>query len=146
MDEEKSRQLMSWTYDESYERPYMRIADDLLDLDEEAQPVADAMYEILHDRKWKWPDLGKHLSAWKDDRGDCQKDPSEDDEEYRDRMERWRAWPKLKTARQAEWLRCAMVTSRVLGYLQQCRRAVAGELSYTSSKQSLFYFRPEKFL
>jgi hypothetical protein len=60
MDQQKARQLMARTY----ERPCMRVTDYLLDLDEEAQPAADAMYKILEkDYIWNWPDQDKHFSG-----------------------------------------------------------------------------------
>lgn len=123
----------------------MRVADDVLDLEEEARPTADAMYDILQiDYEWNWPSRDQHLAAWKDDRGDCERDSSEDDEEYRYREEQWRAWPNVRTDLEVQWLRYAIVTSRALDYFRRYY-AMTPTINNTLSRQSPYYFLPDKF-
>ncbi|KAK3943413.1 hypothetical protein QBC46DRAFT_377746 [Diplogelasinospora grovesii] len=114
MSQGKAQRLMLRTCDP----PYMRVADVLLDLDTEANPAANAMYIILKDEyEWKWPDRNKHLMGWKDNREEFVREVDEDDGIYRDRMRRWQRWPQLKSKRQEQWLRCAIITFRALDYL-----------------------------
>lgn len=120
----------------------IRVADTLLDLDDEAKPTADAMYESLKDDyKWAWPAQEKHLKAWKDDRGGFPEDSEEDETEKQERRKRWEGSPRRKTAEQAEWLRCAILASHSLDYLQ---RYEATEQRITRDQFGRF-FSPESF-
>lgn len=100
---------------------HIRVADTKLDLDDEAKPTADVMFEMLKDdyQLNVLPSKKGHLTAWKDDRGGFEEDPGEDEADRQERRKRWERWPELKTAEQAEWLRCAILASHALVYLQQ---------------------------
>ncbi|KAI1198190.1 hypothetical protein F5X97DRAFT_323761 [Nemania serpens] len=122
----------------------MRIYDTAIDLDDEANTTANAMYSILQDEyEWAWPNETKHLMAWNDDRGECAQGQEESDEDYQVRAVKWNNWPNLRTKWQAQWLRCAIITSRALRYLCQCRAQVeylricqrdGGEHTYRSQR------------
>ncbi|KAI0436671.1 hypothetical protein F4803DRAFT_556758 [Xylaria telfairii] len=111
----KALELMTQTYG-----PHMRVADTVLDLDKEANPTSNAMYRILQNKaEWTWPNEAKHLMAWNDDRGECVQEQGESAEDYLYRAFWWHQWPNYRTGIQAQWLRCAMITSRALKYLYQ---------------------------
>lgn len=141
MDQRTATELMLRTRD----APYMRVADSLLDLDAEAIPTANAMYAILQEHyQWRWPIEEKHLLSWQDHRGSYIRDPEQDGEENEKQERLWKSWPRRKTRRQYEWLRCALVTSRALHYLWQCHEA--GLVLRGKSKEGYYYaFDPKNF-
>ncbi|KAJ8129868.1 hypothetical protein O1611_g3759 [Lasiodiplodia mahajangana] len=106
------------------EETLMRVAHHGLE-PEEATTAADAMYNVIQDEyEWSWPDQAKFLKKWKDDRPECVRDPERDtDEVFERRRMTWRAWPELKTRRQAEWIRCALIASCALDYLHKAQSA-----------------------
>ncbi|KAI8404518.1 hypothetical protein FOFC_16013 [Fusarium oxysporum] len=78
--QDKATRLMLRTCDP----PRIRIADNLLDLDE-AKPAADAMFAILQtDYQWSFPSADKHLATWHDDRDKsrCTRSANEDEKLY----------------------------------------------------------------
>lgn len=122
----------------------MRIADGILDPEEE-NATETAMYSILKDEfQWTWPDATKHLSSWKDDCGELIKHEDENDKGFDDRAARWDNWPSLKTTQQAQWLRCATITSRALTYLQTCHTRGL-KLTGTSPSGYRYDFMPQSF-
>jgi hypothetical protein len=127
------------------DEPYMRVADYGLDLNDEAIPTANAMYTILQEHyKWSWPDEEKNLLSWQDHRGSYIRDSEEDGEENGERERLWKSWPKRKTQKQYEWLRCASITSCALYHLQQCHEA--GLVLSGKSKEGYYYaFDPKDF-
>lgn len=143
--QKKATQLMLRTCDPP---PYMRVADTLLDLDEEAKPTADAMYTILKDDyKWNWPVAAKHLAAWQDDRDESERirDPKEEtEEEYQERLKVWIAWPRKNNNTQFQWLRCAIITSNAFDYLHQCYDQELA-LRGISEQGDKYNFRPKAF-
>jgi len=123
----------------------MRVADTLLDLDAEAIPAANAMYAILQKHyKWTWPQEEKHLLSWQDDRGPYIRDLEQEGEENEEQERLWKSWPRRKTRKQYEWLRCALVTSRAVHYLRQCHEA--GLVLRGKSEEGYYYaFDPKNF-
>ncbi|KAG6989615.1 hypothetical protein FocnCong_v020780 [Fusarium oxysporum f. sp. conglutinans] len=140
--QDKATRLMLRTCDP----PRIRIADNLLDLDE-AKPAADAMFAILQtDYQWSFPSADKHLATWHDDRDKsrCTRSANEDEKLYQQRLERWTAWPIYKTDQQFQWLRCAIITSNALHYLQQCHdKGLTLDVKCTQGYR--YEFIPEEF-
>lgn len=84
------------------------------------------------------------MASWKDDRGECIKDKDENGEEYNERATLWGRWPNLKTNKQAQWLRCAIITNRTLQYLQTCHTQGLN-LKGTSPGGNSYAFIPQNF-
>ncbi|KAI0486829.1 hypothetical protein F4859DRAFT_467070 [Xylaria cf. heliscus] len=138
MSQEKAIQLLRLTH-------YMCIAPTLLHFDEDASRVAIAMYRILKNEfKWEWPNKDKHLEAWDDNRGECTQQQGESDEDHQARAEVWHEWPSFKTTAQAQWLGCAIITSRALEYLYQCHTQGQCPRIY-SARWGKYGFEPQDF-
>ncbi|KAH6653375.1 hypothetical protein BKA67DRAFT_519594 [Truncatella angustata] len=88
-----------------------------------ATHLPDRMHALLeHDYQWRWPDNSHHLANWVDDPSKCAKKSEEDTTTYAERDSRRNFVREFITNEQAQWLRCAVITSRALEYLQACRR------------------------
>lgn len=98
----------------------MRVADTLLDLEEEAVPASRTVLGLLptHPPN-EFPSAEQHLKNRKDDRDQLTQDVNETEEEFQNRLERWRTWPRRAAMKQEQWLRCATITNWVLNYVIQ---------------------------
>ena len=124
--------------------PWMNLPDCLLDL-EEAVDLANCLLSIMERyATFSWPDSRSHLR----DRyvpiniiGRIQ-DPTEDDDEYRERLRSMAAAPKRETDEEAKWLKCAMIVSAALSFM--ARQGPHGTTRF-SDEGRLYYFDPRKF-
>ncbi|KNG45668.1 hypothetical protein DDE82_008395 [Stemphylium lycopersici] len=125
--------------------PYMRLDDTLLDYSE-AHVTTKAMLALIESHYvWDWPSKSNHPALTEDDRDPegRNKDPDEDDEEYADRMRKWEAWPNKRARNENGWLKCALITARVLDCLQ--RSSENGQSLIVRYEGSRYYFSPKNF-
>ncbi|EMD86742.1 hypothetical protein COCC4DRAFT_33199, partial [Bipolaris maydis ATCC 48331] len=123
----------------------MRLDDTLLDYSE-AHDTTKAMLALIKGHYvWDWPSKSSHLTLTKDDRDPegRKKHPDEDDEEYTDRMQMWEAWPNKQARNEKGWLKCALISARVLDCLQTSREN--GQSLRGTYKGSRYYFNPKIF-
>jgi len=125
MNEEKAHELMVRLCDE----PCLDLAN-LTSL-EGAMSVTDIMFNVLKDDQWTWPNLQKHVTAARAI-GYAEIDH-----------------PKVGSKAQENWLRCALIICRALGYLQNCHDEGMNLSRYITltgtQKTKLYSFRPYDF-
>lgn len=124
--------------------PWMHLADCFLDL-EEAADLTKCLLSILESyATFSWPDSRSHL---RDRRvpmniiGRLQ-DPTEDDDQYRERLRLIDAAPQRETDGEAEWLKCAMIVSAALSLM--AKQGPHGTTRF-SDKGRLYSFNPRRF-
>ena len=101
----KTQELLSHVT-HHHSKPFLRLADTLLDLSE-AKAITSVLYaHIQNDFIWKWPDPNTHLKhqTYEPDPADRLQDADEGDEEYKERLQRQIAWPQETAQMQAEWI------------------------------------------
>jgi hypothetical protein len=124
--------------------PWMHLADYLLDLEKAAGLTKCLLGIIEHDATFVWPDSMSHLRnrhVPTNNIGRIQ-DPTEDDDEYRERLCLIDAAPRRETNEEAEWLKSAIIVSAALSFM--ANQGPHGTTRFTD-KGCLYFFDPRKF-
>jgi hypothetical protein len=100
-------------------QPKLGFNDFINDKDKVAE-MTERLFKIVHGNfKWRWPDSESHLSKCQspDDSDARQRDPKEDDDQYRKRLQLVETLRQRETQVQADWIRYATIVTKTLVFL-----------------------------
>ncbi|KAM0714528.1 hypothetical protein Q7P37_009824 [Cladosporium fusiforme] len=124
--------------------PQLRLPDELDK--SEADELSNCLFGIIEDKfEWIWPNCESHLHNCQllMNPVACTRDPDEDDDEYRDRLQLSDAAPRRRTEEEAEWIKYAMVVRRTLQFLT-AQFDIDGESMRGLYKGHCYHFNPRR--
>jgi hypothetical protein len=124
--------------------PWMRLPDWELDLENATDLTKYLLSNIEHHATFRWPDSISHRYSRYVPRNLTLRiqDPTEDNDQYRERLRLIDATPQRETDEEAAWLKCAIIVSAALSFMTEQERHGTTRFE---DKGILYFFDPRKF-